>query len=719
MEKYEEIIVAAIKKLFNIDAEVKLTRPEARFGDYATNAALTIAKEVGENPREIAEALAAELQGNDAFSEVAIAGPGFINLKISARHLAAQLESLNQEIDPANGEYAGKVVVTEFSDPNPFKVLHAGHLYTSVVGDAVSNLIEATGGRVHRVNYGGDVGLHAAKTMWSIVQFLGGEFPEKLNEVETARAEWLAARYVEGNTAYETDPAVAAEIKSFNKRIYDLHATDDHDSDFAKIYWECRQWSYDSFEEFYARIGVKFEKYYPESSVTDLGLKTVREQLAKGVYKESDGAVIFDGEKFGLHTRVFINREGLPTYEAKEVGLSLTKWQDYHFDESIIITGSEQQEYMQVVQKSIEQFRPDLTSKTRHFTNGLVKMAGGVKISSRTGQGIRAGEALDMTADAQEAAQGNREMKTILGAIKYAFLKNNIGPDLIFDPAISVSLTGNSGPYVQYAAVRVNKILRDNDMAINPENLPVVKREIVGGFIVSNDKKILLGGNRAGGVYEGQLIVPGGGIDGDETKMEALAREMREEVGIDIAKAKVSKIRVSSGGASKTLRQDEHGFKAGDRVWVDMAFHNYLIEFDQLADEIPVKVEDDFDYAEWFSRAELAQKNMSQPTVETLGYMGWLDDEKYDHAAEKTLILKLLGYPEILRIAAHEYEPHRIATYVYELARELNRYYETTPVATKDVPADIKAARLDLLSRISDIFNRSLGILGIDVPEKM
>ena len=85
----------------------------------------------------------------------------------------------------------------------------------------------------------------------------------------------------------------------------------------AKIYWAGRQWSYDFFDEFYERIGTPFEKYYPESSVAALGLKTVKEQLEKGVYQESNGAVIFDAEKYGLHARVFINSEGIPTYEAK------------------------------------------------------------------------------------------------------------------------------------------------------------------------------------------------------------------------------------------------------------------------------------------------------------------------------------------------------------------------------------------------------------------
>src|SRR5262249_21676567 len=156
---------------------------------------------------------------------------------------------------------------------------------------------------------------------------------------------------IEGTRAYEENESAKAEVVALNKRIYQLHTDNDHDSSLAQIYWTCRQWSYDYFDKFYERIGTRFEKYYPESEVSPIGLKTVREQIGQ-VYEESDGAVIFNGEKYDLHTRVFINSEGLPTYEAKEVGVLMKKWQDYHFDQSVIITGNDIIEYMKVVLKS-------------------------------------------------------------------------------------------------------------------------------------------------------------------------------------------------------------------------------------------------------------------------------------------------------------------------------------------------------------------------------
>ncbi|HEX4774524.1 MAG TPA: arginine--tRNA ligase, partial [Candidatus Saccharimonadales bacterium] len=438
-------------------AHVDLTRPDEQFGDYATNVALQLAGKVGKNPREVAEVLADKLRENLAaqVGKVDVAGPGFINLTLSDEALLGLLgerpaESLN-----------GQVIVAEYSDPNPFKVLHAGHLYTSVVGDAIANLLEQASGEVHRVNFGGDVGLHVAKNMWAILRYLGGEHPEKMSEVpEDQRPDWLSQRYVEGNEAYETNEAAKPEITEINKRIYGLHNDDDHDSPFAQIYWTARQWSYDYFDKFYARIGSHFEKYYPESETAPIGLKTVREHIGD-VYKESDGAVVFDGEKYGLHTRVFINSAGLPTYEAKDVGLIMKKWQDYHFDRSIVITGNDIEQYMQVVLKSVEQFQPELAKATTHLTHGMVKLAGGMKMSSRTGNVLRAVDVIDAAVEAYKTLVGtvNYNEQAVLGAVKYAFLKNRLGGDIIYDPQESVSLEGNSGPYLQYAHARARSIL--------------------------------------------------------------------------------------------------------------------------------------------------------------------------------------------------------------------------------------------------------------------
>jgi arginyl-tRNA synthetase len=458
MDDIQAAITRIIQEVFETPVTPGLTRPDEQFGDISTNVALQLASRLGKSPREVATALADKIKASlgDSVQAVTIAGPGFINLRLNDATLLAQAATATRKPQT----YKDQVVVAEYSDPNPFKVLHVGHLYTSIMGDVISNLIGAAGGEVHRVNFGGDVGLHVARTMWAILKDFGGEHPEKLQDIDAkTRSEWMATCYVAGTAAYEDDEQAKAAIIDLNKQVYQLHADDDHASPFAQIYWTCREWSYAYFDAFYARIGTPFEKYYPESQTAPLGIQTVKEQLAKGVYEESDGAIVFKGEPYGLHTRVFINSQGLPTYEAKDVGLIMSKWRDYHFDQSVVVTGNDITEYMKVVLKSVEQFAPELAARTLHLTHGNVKLQGGVKMSSRKGNFLRATDVLDAASAANKEANERDDEQAVLGAVKYAFLKQRMGADIIFDPKESVSLQGNSGPYLQYAHARARSIL--------------------------------------------------------------------------------------------------------------------------------------------------------------------------------------------------------------------------------------------------------------------
>lgn len=494
----DKAIALVIRELFNVEKDVVLTRPEPQFGDYATNIALQLAKPLGKNPRDVAEEIAAKLREEGDYEEVSVAGPGFINIRLSNETVLGALERSPKKT------MTGKNVVTEYSDPNPFKVLHAGHLYTTLMGDVISRLLETAGATVHRVNFGGDVGLHVAKNMWAIVRALEGESPDGLAGIGDdphVRSAWLSARYVEGNTAYEEDEQSKAEIIEINKRVYQVHADDDHVSGFAQIYWTCREWSYDYFKVLYDELKViPFEKYYPESATTPTGVATVEEQLAKGVYEKSDGAIIFDGEKYGLHTRVFINSQGLPTYEAKDVGLIMQKWRDYHFDMSVVITGNDIIEYMKVVQKSIEQFEPELTKRSIHLTHGNLKLVGGKKMSSRKGNVLLALDVLEAARSATRELIGGDNEVAVLGAVKYAFLKQRIGGDIIYDPKESVSLEGNSGPYLQYAHARAWGILRKsskpplalNSMTLQPSERPLVQKLGEYSDVVERAQKELL-----------------------------------------------------------------------------------------------------------------------------------------------------------------------------------------------------------------------------------
>jgi len=453
MKELQEILKNTIKSLYSFDFEPEITpSPDNIPADFSTNAPLKLAKTLHKPPMEIAEELSEKLASPELKTfEINVTPPGFLNFISSDEYLIEKIADLahNFAKNISSDEYENKTIICEFSDPNPFKVLHVGHLYTSIVGDSISRLFESAGAKVIRANFGGDVGLHVAKTMFALAE----------KPTDSLTIEDIAKCYVEGTAVYEDSESAKQEITKLNKEIYKINSEKIEDTPLAKLYWRGRELSYEYFENFYARIGLKFDKYYPESTVATLGLKTVKEQLKKGVYELSSGAIIFNGEKFGLHTRVFVNKEGVPTYEAKDVGLIFTKWDDYHFDKSVVITGNEQLDYMKVVLKSVEQYAPELVEKTTHLTHGIVKLPGSVKMSSRKGNFLKAVDVLDMVKDALKSEYNSDDETVALAATKYAFLKYKMGGQIIFDPKESVKMTGNSGPYLLYSAVRAKKIL--------------------------------------------------------------------------------------------------------------------------------------------------------------------------------------------------------------------------------------------------------------------
>ena len=454
MEELKKLFQTIVQDLFEISEEVEIFRPEYKFGDYSTNIALKLSKKLRNSPSVIAEEIKTYIERSNTkiIKDIQIVAPGFINIHLGNNYLVEILEKKhqlhNQKLQ----------IVCEFGDPNPLKNLHVGHLYSSIIGDGIANLLEKDGAKVYRVNFGGDVGLHVAKNLGIVLDKINYNFDELLSIDSKDQAKFLADCYVEGNKLYDIDKEFQSKVNSINKEIYDISLNNKKDSLLAKVYWTTREWSYTYFDNFFKIFGIKFEKIYPESSVSELGLKIVNDNIP-GVYKKSDGAIIFDGSEFNLSTYVYINNLGLPTYSAKDVGLIFQKWNDYHFDRSIVITGNEQNDYMKNVLKSIELINDKLFKRSTHLTHGLIKLKGNRKMSSREGNVISAEEALNAVADAAKKFNNKIDYRIVIGAIKYSFLKQGYGPDIIFDPEEAISLEGNSGPYLQYSYARANAIL--------------------------------------------------------------------------------------------------------------------------------------------------------------------------------------------------------------------------------------------------------------------
>jgi arginine--tRNA ligase len=459
MKQVVDVISETIKQLFDVEMVVELQRPKPEFGDFATNVAMQLAGRLGQNPRQIAEQIVERLRTNPLFSTVEIAGPGFINLKLTDQMLWQTAQA------PAPAIYQNMSYVLEYSCPNAFKDLHTGHLYQTIYGDILARVLESAGATVHRTSFGGDVGLHVAKCLYGMKIALDGFNPDKLDTVEHdafLRAQWIGQVYVIGAKAYEEDTTAQAEIVEINKAIYRLHEENDHQSPMAQVYWTTRQWSFDYFSAFYQLIKVDNMHYYPESSTAPVGLKVVREQLALGNLEQSDGAVVFKGdEQQHLHTRVFITSNNLPTYETKDIGVIWLEKQDYNFDHRILITGNDQKEYMRVVYAAADVFNPGIGAMMTHLTNGTVRFADGKKMSSRLGNVTRAIDVLDIVKQRVSNITDQPELQddVALGAIKYAFAKYRLGGDIAFDVEETVSLQGNSGPYIQYAHARACSIL--------------------------------------------------------------------------------------------------------------------------------------------------------------------------------------------------------------------------------------------------------------------
>lgn len=467
--------------------QISLEYPEdSAHGDLSTNIAMAAAKAAKQKPSDLAQKIVAEFEKvmPEHVESVSVAGPGFINFKLKNSYLA------EQAIKPLakHSVAAGKKVMIEYTDPNPFKVFHIGHLMSNAVGESVSRLVEYSGASVVRACYQGDVGLHVAKTLWAITHEVGAL--DKFSNLDSVieKVKLLGEMYVIG-ASHDDEPAIQKEIAAINKQVFEQS-----DPKIVEIYQQGRKVSLEYFDTVYARLGTKFDRFFFESEVGGKGLEVVQEFLKKGVFEESDGAVVFKGEEFGLHTRVFINSQGLPTYEAKEIGLNIEKFKLYpDLAESIIITGNEINEYFKVLKKVLSIVAPKVAEKTTHLSHGMLRFVAG-KMSSRKGNVISA-EALidDVKAMVTEKMQGREftaeeaaEVSDMVAvaAIKYSILRQGIGGDVIFDSDKSISFEGDSGPYLQYAAVRAQSVLAkvegaDPKVTQIPEQVGLLERLIV------------------------------------------------------------------------------------------------------------------------------------------------------------------------------------------------------------------------------------------------
>ena len=450
---------------------------EKSHGDYSTNVVLVLSKKLGKNPAETANLIKSKLE-NKLFKKIEVAGPGFINFFISKDFFVGEIKKIGKDFGK-NSELKNKKIVVDYTDPNILKEFHIGHLMSNAIGESLSRIFEFQGAKVKRVCYQSDVGVSVAKAVWGILQNKNN-FP-KDSDALSEKTKFLAKAYVLGSEKYKTDENAKKEIVELNKKIFEKS-----DKEINNFYDKGKKWSLEHFDEIYKKLDTKFDYLIFESQVADLGRKIVEKGLKKGVFEKGEnGAIIFKGEKYGLHTRVFINSEGLPTYEAKDLGLAEIKYKKYAYDKSVIVTGNEVNEYFKVMLCAMKQIAPDLAEKTKHIGHGMMRLPEG-KISSRTGNVITAESLIEKVEElVKEKIKGRelseKEKKEIteavaIGALKYSILKQLIGSDIVYDFDKSISFEGDSGPYLQYSFARAQSVLRkakNEGIKANFKKIPV------------------------------------------------------------------------------------------------------------------------------------------------------------------------------------------------------------------------------------------------------
>lgn len=485
----QEKIKKWIKETLNVEGDFSIEYPmQMSHGDFSTNVAMVCSSKVAssatcrgggknnKNPIEIAQEFVQKLNNNNKLAEISkieVAGPGFINFRLSPEVFSDVIsDSIKFGVEVGkNKKLSGKKFLVEYTDPNPFKEFHIGHLMSNAIGEAISRIIATEGAEVKRLSYGGDVGLHVAKAMFAVLS-KKDEIENIKNKSKKEQLEFWAQSYVSGSTLYTENESAKKEIDVLNKTIFDKS-----DKEINELYDWGRNVSIDFFQEIFKRLGTKFDKNFWESEVVEDALKAVSDGLEKKILEQSEGAVVFKGEEYGLHTRVFVNSKGVPTYEAKELGLGIKKYEMYSFDKSVVITGNEQNDYFKVVLKATELIKPEVSGKTVHIGHGMLRFATG-KMSSRTGNVITAVSLMSDIKDLVLEKMKDREMseekkdlvaeQVMIGAVKYSILKQTPGKDIIFDSEKSVSFEGDSGPYLQYATVRANSILKKSEVSKMP-----------------------------------------------------------------------------------------------------------------------------------------------------------------------------------------------------------------------------------------------------------
>jgi len=442
---------------------------EARAGKGMGKPVPQRAQEMAEQAKGILR-LAAQDGSVDGISRID-AVKGYLNLYFSTAVYASRVvdEVLASGLDFGRGAKKNERIMVEFSQPNTHKAFHVGHLRSAILGDSLARIVDFAGYDLVRANYPGDIGLHVIRWLWAYLKFHNGEEPE------TDITNWMGKVYADAAKKLEENPELEAEVRALYARW------DQRDPEIFALWKKTRQWSLNGFDQIYNQLDVGFDKYYFNSEEEQPGKEIVADLVKRkiAVDERPDGPVIVKldellgnkDEKYRV--LVILRSDGTALYATEDLSLVLHKFRDYpDMVRSIYVVDVRQSLHFTQVFKTLEIAGYEQAKKCQHVAYELVTLPGNVVMSSREGTVVllenlireaisRAKEETHKKNPSLTEEQLNDIAQAIgLGALKYPLLARENARVVTFDWQSALDFNGQAAPYIQYAHVRCNSILR-------------------------------------------------------------------------------------------------------------------------------------------------------------------------------------------------------------------------------------------------------------------
>jgi arginyl-tRNA synthetase len=464
--------------------------PDARFGDYQSNALMGLAKARRLNPRELATRVVAQLDVSEWCDPPEIAGAGFLNFRLKPEAVAAVLESA------ARGEHlffqgaaVPRTVVVDFSSPNVAKPMHVGHIRSTILGDCLARTLRLLGHHVITDNHIGDWGTQFGKLILGWNQHLdrAALAADPLAELERL--------YRLVNTQCEADPTLLDQARS------ELVQLQNGNPIHRAVWQEMLERSRHEFDAIYARLGVAFDHALGESFYNPQ-LKTVVDELTRlGIAQESDGAMVVffeDREDLKAHPAIVRKSDGAANYTTTDLATLLYRLQQWNPDEIVYVTDGRQQLHFKQLFAIFQRWHPNASTHLAHVWFGSILGEDGKPFKTRSGDTVKLVDLLDeaeqraldvVTAKNPDLEAGTRrEIARIvgIGAVKYADLLPNRQGDYVFSWDRMLALNGNTAPYLQYACTRVRSIFRKGNVRPADNTTPAT------GFVLQHPDELAL-----------------------------------------------------------------------------------------------------------------------------------------------------------------------------------------------------------------------------------